>query len=192
MIKNLNISICLLFVSSLLACNSSNNQEAVISQVSTAPIVENTSPVTPVVACKSLTLEDLKVVYPNRVFKIETDRNDAPNIYEALSACRYAEVNKQAFEIYYVDLEVRAKASPEEARRFIDGNKEMDYDKKGKSMQGFGDDAYYSNVSMVAGGPKLEFIKGNVYYKLNIQTIKSGSFQSLEKDILDLARKVLD
>jgi hypothetical protein len=175
-----------------LACNSSDETSSVQVNSSTVSSVEPTTPVVAVSACSKLTLDDLKSVYPDKTFGIEVNRNDEPNIYEALSACRYQEEGKEAFDKYYVDLEIRAQQTPAEALRKLSDKKEMDYDNKGKVVNGVGDGAYYYNYSMVAGGPKLEFVKDNVYFKLNIQTIKSGSFASLEGDIMNLARKVLE
>lgn len=173
------------------SCNSSEKNEVqVVSNSSSA--VEASSPVAAVSACSKLTIEDLKVVYPDKNFSIETNRNDEPNIYEALSACRYQEEGKEAFDKYYVDLEIRAKQTAVKALRKLKDNKEMDYDNKGKEVSGVGDGANYYNYSMVSGGPKLEFVKDNVVYKLNIQTIKSGTFESLEGDVMQLAKKVLD
>ena len=172
------------------ACNSNDRSSDEGSSVANA--VEPSTPVTAVLACNKLTLDDLRSVYSDKTFKIEVERNDQPNIYEALSACRYQEEGREAFEKYYVDLEVRAQQTSGEALKKLKDHKEMDYENKGKAVSGYGDGAYFYNNSMVGGGPSLEFVKDNVYFKLNIQTIKSGSFASLEGDIMNLAKRILD
>lgn len=163
-----------------------------LCQVSSVCLAEPTpAAVTPVSACKALTLDEIRSVYPNYTFKTVTDRNDPPHVYEALSACRYEESDKELFERYHIDLEVRAKPSAADARSFLASSKEMDYDKKGKTLSGFGDDAYLMMQSMAYGGPSIQMVKGSVYYKLTIQTIKAGSFKGIEQELLALAKLVL-
>ncbi len=192
--KLLSSSVFVLIIS---GCNEQsgnpvNKDNSVVANVASQTQVENSKPVTAVSACKVLTLADVVSVYPNSKFSVENDRNDPPNIYEALSACGYKEDGKQLIDQYFVDLEVRAKPTAKEALKFLSDRKEMDYDKKGKTISGYGDDAYYTNVSMVSGGPKLEFVKDNVYYNLGIRTIKRGAVDTLESELMALGKKVLE
>lgn len=156
------------------------------------PAETNTTPVTAVSACSKLTIPEVVSVYSDKKFKIEVDRNDTPTIYEALSACRYQEEDKEVFDQYFVDLEIRVRADAKDALKLLDEAKATDFDKKGKDVTGFGDSAYYFNYPMQDGGPSLAIVKDNVYYKLTIQTIHKDAFATLENEILAIAKKVLE
>lgn len=196
---NKNYSLAFILIGSiLLGCDAQNSSESSPtnsnSTTTTAPTTpENTAqPVTAVSACEKLTADEVVSVYSDKKFKIETNRNDTPNIFEALSACRYQEEGKEAFDQYFVDLEIRAKQDATQAMKMLQDAKETDFNKRGKEVSGFGDSAYYFNYPMQDGGPSLAMVKGNVYYRLTIQTIHHGAFASLETEIMALAKKVLE
>lgn len=178
---------CLFLISS---CKSN---DAVDNSVQVSiPTVESTTPVEPVSACKILTESDLKKVFPNKVFFTETDRNDPPNIYEALSTCSYKEKDRTIMEVFGVDLEVRAKLTQEEALRLINSNIEMDYDKRGRPLEEIADKAYFYNSSMAYGGPTLEFVNKNVYYKIKIMVFKADALKLSEHQLTELAKIILE
>lgn len=155
---------------------------------STAPAGKAVQPVS---ACRVLTAEKVRTVYSKKEFKTETDRNDEPNIYEALSACRYASVESSPFDVYYVDLEVRAQQNVQEAERFYQGKVDTDYDQRGRTIENIGDKAYFLQLPMTSGGPRLVFVKGSVVYQLSIQTFAKTEQATLEKELLALAKQVL-
>ncbi len=173
----------------LTGCGGSDDAPKPAAQSPQAAAPEK--PVTPVSACAQLTPEKIAAVYPDKRFRIETDRNDPPNIYEALSACRYVEEGKEPYEQYYIDLEIRARQTPQDALRMLADIKDMNTDKK-ERLTGYGDEAYFVKSSMMSGGPSLSFVKGNVFYKLGVQTIQKGAGATLPDEVLALAKKVLE
>ena len=122
---------------------------------------------------------------------VESDTTDNLDALEALQALGYRE-NDIREALRAVDPKDPTNTKIKEALKFLSDRKEMDYDKKGKTISGYGDDAYYTNVSMVSGGPKLEFVKDNVYYNLGIRTIKRGAVDTLESELMALGKKVLE
>lgn len=144
-----------------------------------------------VAACSRLTLDDLKAVYPGVTFVVERENNYPPTPYEALSGCRYHIPNVQEFDDIHVDLEIRNTPSAADAAKRVADAKEMDMDKRGKPVPGVGDGAYLIVTGMQNGGPTLAFSKGTVWHKLNIQTIKRGTFPKLEGEIMALSARVL-
>lgn len=171
------------------ALNQSATSNRVVEPVPSIPSVGEA--VKPVSACRVLTVEKVRSVYAAKQFKMETDRNDEPNIYEALSACRYASVESSPFEVYTVDLEVRAQQNAQEAERFYQGRIDTDYDHKGHVVTDVGDKAYYLQLPMTSGGPRLVFVKGSVVYQLSIQTFAKTEQATIEKELISLAKQAL-
>ena len=172
--------------------NSASSSSSVSSSKNIAVGEPNPStPVTPVSACKILTEEKIKLVYADKQFVQEENRNDTPTIYEALSSCRYKETSSNPIDAYYINLEIRAQTSVAEANRFLNGRKELDYDKKGREVSGVGSSAWLTKYPMTSGGPTLEFVKDNVYYKLTELSLKSGAGNTIETEMIELAKKLL-
>lgn len=183
--KFICLTIALLFIS----CNSGSSDKQ--TNVVTTQSNEKTNPVTPIQACKILTTEDLKLVFPNKDFEIETDRNDPPNIYEALSACTYKEKGKDTLSMFSVDLEIRAMPSNEEALKYFNSKIEMDYDKRGVLVPDLADKVYFYNQSMAYGGPTLEFSKNNAYFKIKILVFNGEAIKLAESQLKELYKIIV-
>lgn len=175
-----------------LLCTSCGNTPSVEPSTSsaTSPYVATTptTNITPIEACNILTPEKIATVYAGGKFVVESSNNYPPTPYEALSACRYQMEGVEFKDNYHVDLEVRVKASPKAAKETLASILEMDTEKKAKAIQGLGDEAYYFHYSMAHSGPQIVIVKGNVFYKLMIQSIKSGVMNTVENELITLGK----
>lgn len=171
--------------------SSSSNSISNSSQGISVGEPNSSQPVKIVSACEKLTQAEVLGVYPNRTFEIR-NKSDNATIYEALSQCQYVQTSDEFINQYTVNLQIRAQPSAAEAKKFFDNIVSLDSDNKGKNVSSVGDMAYYSNFAMLSGGPRLEFVKDNVYYRLNVTILKAGATGTIENEILSLAKKTLE
>lgn len=146
---------------------------------------------TPISACSVFTAEDVQAVYAGKTFAVESKRDDPPNPYNTLSACRYSEGGSADPLVYHVELTVRVLPKPAEAMKKLTDAKAMDVDKTFSDVSGIGDAAVFYNRSMASNGPVLEFVSGSAYYQLNLQTLASNAGKTAEAELKTLAGKVL-
>ena len=82
-------------------------------------------------------------------------------------------------------------ATPADAMKVLTDHREMDPDKIGRPVSGVGDAAMFYGRSMANNGPSLDFVRGNVYYELNLQSIGPKAGADAEAKFTALSRAVL-
>jgi hypothetical protein len=141
-------------------------------------------------ACKELTVAELKTVYPDKTFYIKEDRNNPPTIYDAISLCNYQDSETLKLDTYNINFEVRAKDSASNAKQLLLNAKDLIAEGRASRVDGLGDEAYYLDYGVTSGGPRLEWVKGSVYYKINIQSVKTGDAEKIKDYALKIAGQI--